>query len=211
MTSRLRPLTGVSSLSSLAVSPDQDSSDDYPKIEISTCGDSAREGRLIFMVASNGDPSHHSSSRYPTIGMSEASNARTPNAGMIRNLNPDFNVVWFQTIMESIQRMAPEGSPLMALAQQGAEVANLVVAERLVGNPQREPSVTDLLIGRGKPEVKQHLWLAVIVIWPTTTHVDASPRTATCGSTAVTDTTSAMSLKIRGTLGQGPCLLHVGL
>jgi hypothetical protein len=148
MTSRLRPSTGVSSLSSLAVSLDQDSSDDYPKIEISTYGDSAREGHLIFMVASNGDPSHHSSSRYPTIGMSEASNARTPNAGMIQNLNLDFNVMWFQTIMESIQRMAPEGSPLMALAQQGAEVANLVVAERLVGNPQREPSVGNRSIDR---------------------------------------------------------------
>jgi hypothetical protein len=37
--------------------------------------------------------------------------------------------------MESIQRMAPEGSPLIALAPQGAEVANLVVAERSVGNP----------------------------------------------------------------------------
>jgi hypothetical protein len=31
--------------------------------------------------------------------------------------------------MESIQQMAPEGSPLIALAQQGVEVMNIVVAQ----------------------------------------------------------------------------------
>jgi hypothetical protein len=31
--------------------------------------------------------------------------------------------------MESIQRMAPEGSPLVALAQQRVEVVNVVVAQ----------------------------------------------------------------------------------
>jgi hypothetical protein len=40
-----------------------------------------------------------------------------PNDEMIRNLNLDFNVVRLQTIMESIHHMAPEGSPLVALAQ----------------------------------------------------------------------------------------------
>jgi hypothetical protein len=40
---------------------------------------------------------------------------------MIRNLSMDFNAVQLQTIMESIQRMALEGSLLIALAQQGAE------------------------------------------------------------------------------------------
>jgi hypothetical protein len=48
---------------------------------------------------------------------------------MIQNLNPDFNVIWLQTIMESIQRMAPKGSPLVALAQQGAKAANYVIAQ----------------------------------------------------------------------------------
>jgi hypothetical protein len=48
-----------------------------------------------------------------------------------------------QTIMEIIQRMPPEGSPLIALAQQGDEVANYVIAERSAGNPQREPSVSN--------------------------------------------------------------------
>jgi ABC-type Fe3+-hydroxamate transport system substrate-binding protein len=123
------------------VSLDQDSSDDYPEIGINTYRDSAREGHLIFMVAPKGDPSHHSSNRYPTIERSEASDAWTPNTERIRNLNPDFNVMRFQTIMESIQCIASEGYPLMALAQQGAEVVNLIVAERSVSNPQRESSV----------------------------------------------------------------------
>jgi hypothetical protein len=80
------------------------------------------------MVALNGDPSHNSSSRYPVIGRSEASDARTPNDVMIWNLNMDFNAIQLQTIMESIQRMAPEGSLFVVLAQQGAEVVNIVVA-----------------------------------------------------------------------------------
>jgi hypothetical protein len=36
--------------------------------------------------------------------------------------------------------MAPDGSPLALLAQQGAEAANLVIAEKLTGVPRREPS-----------------------------------------------------------------------
>jgi hypothetical protein len=36
--------------------------------------------------------------------------------------------------------MAPDGSPLALLGQQGAEVTNLVVAEKLAGGPQRELS-----------------------------------------------------------------------
>jgi hypothetical protein len=37
--------------------------------------------------------------------------------------------------------MTPEGSPLVALAQQGAEAANYVIAERSDDNPRGEPSV----------------------------------------------------------------------
>jgi hypothetical protein len=98
----LWPSVGALSSSSSAAFPDQDSSDDYPETRMSTCGDSFRVDRLIFMVALNGDPSHHSYSRYHTIGRSEASDARTPNTGMIRNLNLDFNAARFQTIIESI-------------------------------------------------------------------------------------------------------------
>jgi hypothetical protein len=43
--------------------------------------------------------------------------------------------------MESVQHMAHKGSTLIALAQQGAEAANLVVVEKSVGDPQREPSI----------------------------------------------------------------------
>jgi hypothetical protein len=94
MASTLWPLAGASSSSSSAAPPDLDSSDDYPEIGISACGDSIGEGRLIFMVAPNGDPSHNNSSRYPTIRRSEAFDARTPNDEMIQNLNPNFNAIW---------------------------------------------------------------------------------------------------------------------
>jgi hypothetical protein len=103
------------------------------------------------MVAPTGAPSHNSSSRYPTIRRSEASDARTPSDRLVRNLNQDFNTVRLQTIMESIQHMAPQGSPLLALAQQGAEVANhIIAAERSAGNHWREPSVGDRSDGREK-------------------------------------------------------------
>jgi hypothetical protein len=150
VTSTLRPLTGASSLSSSAASLNQYSSDDYPKIEISVCGDSVGEGHLIFMVALNGDPSHNNSCRYPIIGRSKASDAQTPNDGMIQNFNPDFNVIQLQTIMESIQRMAPEGCPLIALAQQGPEVTNVVVAQRLTGNTRGESSINNRSNDGGK-------------------------------------------------------------
>jgi hypothetical protein len=54
---------------------------------------------------------------------------------MVQDLNPDFNTVRLQTIMELIQHMAPEGSPMVALAQLGVEAANHVIAaERLADN-----------------------------------------------------------------------------
>jgi hypothetical protein len=43
--------------------------------------------------------------------------------------------------METIKRMVPDGSPIAILAQQGAEAANLVIAEKLAGVSRREPSV----------------------------------------------------------------------
>jgi hypothetical protein len=73
----------------------------------------------------------------------DASNAQTPSAGLVQNLNLDFNALRVQAIMETIQRMAPDGSPLAVLAQQGAEAANLVVAEKLASVPQRKPYVSN--------------------------------------------------------------------
>jgi hypothetical protein len=90
------------------------------------------------MVASNGDRSRDSSNRYPTIERSETSDAQTPSVGLVQNLNPDFNVVRVQAVMETIQRMAPDGSPLALMAQQEDETANLVVAEKSAGIPQKE-------------------------------------------------------------------------
>jgi hypothetical protein len=119
----------------LALTPDPNSSDDYPEIGANVCGEPVKGGCLICMVALNGDQSHNSSNRYPTIRRSEASDARTPSNGLVRNLNSDFNDVRVQVIMETIQRMAPDGSPLAVLSQQGAEVANLVIVEKLAGVP----------------------------------------------------------------------------
>jgi hypothetical protein len=45
------------------------------------------------------------------------SDAQTPNDVMIQNLNLDFNAIRLKTIMESIQWMALESSPLVAMAQ----------------------------------------------------------------------------------------------
>jgi hypothetical protein len=139
VTPTLRTFTGASSSSSSASSPGRDSSDEYPEIGASAYGKSAEDSCLILMVAPNGDRSRNSSSGYPTIGRSERFNAQTPSAGLAQNLNLNFNVVQVQTIMETIQRMAPDGSPLALLAQQGAKAANLVVEEKSTSRPQREP------------------------------------------------------------------------
>jgi hypothetical protein len=58
-------------------------------------------------------------------------------------LNPDFNDVRVQAIMQIIQRMAPDGSPFVVLAQQGAKAANLVIAKKSTGVPRRETSIGD--------------------------------------------------------------------
>jgi hypothetical protein len=73
------------------------------------------------MVGPDRATSHNSSSKYPAIRGSEAPNAWTPSNIVVRNLNPDFNVIRLQTIMELIQRLVPQDSPLVASAQQGIE------------------------------------------------------------------------------------------
>jgi hypothetical protein len=136
--STLWPFVGASSSSSSASSAGRDSSNDYPEIGASTCGNSAEDGRLILMVAPDVDRAHNSCSGYATIGRSEATDAQTPSARLVWNLNPDFNAVRVQAIMEIIQCMAPDGSRLALLAQQGAEAVNLVVAEKSAGIPRGE-------------------------------------------------------------------------
>jgi hypothetical protein len=99
MMSILWPVVGVSSSSSSASSPDRDSSSDYPEIRASAYGNSVKDGCLILMVTPNGDRACNSSSGYPTIGRSEATDAQTPSAGLVQNLNPNFNTVRVQVIM----------------------------------------------------------------------------------------------------------------
>jgi hypothetical protein len=94
VTSTLWTFTRAPSSSSSTSSPSRDSFDDYPEIGANACGNSTKDRRLILMVAPNGDRSRNSSSGYPTIGRSETSDAQTPSAGLVQNLNPDFNVVW---------------------------------------------------------------------------------------------------------------------
>jgi hypothetical protein len=133
--STLRPFVGASSSSSSASSPDRDSSSDYPEIGASACGTTTEDDRLILMVAPDGDWACNSSSGYSTIGRSEATDAQTPSERLVQNLNSDFNVVRVQTIVETIHRMSPNGSPLVLLAQRGAEVTNLIVAEKSADVP----------------------------------------------------------------------------
>jgi hypothetical protein len=104
-----------------AASADQDSIEDYHEIRGSVCWNPSVEAHCINMVGPARAHSWNSSSKYPTIRGSEASNARTLINKVVWNLNLDFNTVRLQTITESIQRMGPQNSPLVALAQQGVE------------------------------------------------------------------------------------------
>jgi hypothetical protein len=140
VTSTLRPFVRASSSSSSASSLGRDSSDEYPEIGASACVNSTADGRLILMVAPDGDRAHNNSIGYPTFGRSEASDAQTPSTGLVRNINPDFNAIWVHAIMETIQRMTPDSSPIALLAQQGAEAMNLVIVEKLAGVPRGKPS-----------------------------------------------------------------------
>jgi hypothetical protein len=119
VTSTLRPLVGASGSSTSVLTPDSDSTDDYPEIGASACGELTQDGHFIYMVALNGDRTSNTSSRYLTIGRSDASDARTPSGGL-----------------------APNCSPLAVLAQQGAEAANLIIAEKSTDVPRRKTSVS---------------------------------------------------------------------
>jgi hypothetical protein len=89
----LRTFTRAPSSSSSASSPSRDSSDEYTEIRANACGESIEDSCLILMVAPNGDQSRNSSSGYPTIGRSEASDVQTRCTGLVQNLNPDFNAI----------------------------------------------------------------------------------------------------------------------
>jgi hypothetical protein len=66
-------------------------------------------------------------------------------------MNLDFNVMWLQTIMESIQRMVPQDALLVTLAQQGAEAAGQIIeAEPSASNHRGEPSIGNRPADRAK-------------------------------------------------------------
>jgi hypothetical protein len=155
VTSTLWLLVRASGSSTLASTPDSDSADNYLEIESSAYGEPVKDGCFIYMVPPNGDRSSNTSSRYHTIGRSAVSDAWTPSGGLAQNLNPDFNVVRVQEIMETMQCMAPDGSPLIVLTQQGVEAANLIVVEKAVGVP-RGNLLSAATIRQGMPEVKLH-------------------------------------------------------
>jgi hypothetical protein len=90
--------------------------EDYPEIGSSACWNVAIEACCISMVGLDRGNSQNNSSKYPTTGGSKASDAWTPSSNVVQNLNPNFNAVRLQTIMESIQRMVPQDSPIVALA-----------------------------------------------------------------------------------------------
>jgi hypothetical protein len=92
----------ASSLSSLGATPDRDSIKDYPEIGGNACWNPAIEACCISMVGPVRGNSQNSSSKYPTIGGSEAFDAQTPSSNVVWNLNPDFNTVRLHMIMESI-------------------------------------------------------------------------------------------------------------
>jgi hypothetical protein len=98
----LQPSAGALSSSSSGETPDLDSAKDYPKIRGSACWNPAIETRRINMVGPTRGDSQNSSSMYPIISGSKASDTKTPSSNIVQDLNSDFNTVRLQTIMESI-------------------------------------------------------------------------------------------------------------
>jgi hypothetical protein len=133
---------GTSSSTSSGASTDRDSIEDYPEIRGSIYWNSTIEAHRISMVGPTKASSQNSSSRYPTIRGSEASDGRTSSNRVVRNLNLSFNTVQLQTIMESIQHLVPQDSPLVAWAQLGNEaVGQIIAAESSTDNHWGKPSI----------------------------------------------------------------------
>jgi hypothetical protein len=90
------PSAGTSSATSLGTSTGQDSIEDYHEIRGSIYDNLVVEACRISMMGPGKVAFSNSSSRYPTIKGSEASDARTPSNRVVQNLNPDFNVIGFK-------------------------------------------------------------------------------------------------------------------
>jgi hypothetical protein len=119
---------------------------------------------------------------------------------LAQNPNPDFNAVQVHAIMETIQRMAPDGSPLVVLARQRAEAVNLIVPAKSTDVPWREPSI-------GGNDRTRHARSEAassqvqIVICLSMTCDGASLRAMPPKNTSVNEMTSATLLKIGGVSG----------
>jgi hypothetical protein len=210
VTSILRPLARVSSSSSSTSTPDPDLSDNYPEIGASACREPVEGGRLICMVAPNGDRSHNSPSKYPTIRRSEAFDAQTPSGGLVQNMNPYFNTVRVQVIMETIQRMAPDGSPLLSWLSKELRRQTLSLQRSWLAFP-RGNLLSVTTIRQGVPEVKLYRRQVQITVCPSMTHDGVSLRTTLRGDTTVNGMTFTTLLKIGGISGLEHHPHHDGL
>jgi hypothetical protein len=116
------------------------------------------------MVRHNDHESINSSSKYPTISTSMTSNV-APLRRAARNLISDFSTVQPHTIIELMQRLAPEGTSLARPVQQGAELTgqiripdleSVVCAERLTSNvqPHQQEPVQARSVGHSQSEWK---------------------------------------------------------
>jgi hypothetical protein len=123
-----QPSVGTLSSSSLRVFANRDFIKDYPEIRGSVYWNPVIESCRISMVVTTSAPSHNSSSRYPSIRGFEVFDARTLSNMIVQNLNSNFNIIRLQTIIESIQRMIPQDSSLLALAQQRAKAVGQIIA-----------------------------------------------------------------------------------
>jgi hypothetical protein len=206
VTSIIRALADASSSSSSTSTIDLDSFDNYLEIRASACGEPMEGGHLVCMVAMNGDPSHNRSNRYPTIGRSEVSDARNPSDGLVQNMNLNFNMVWIQAIMETIQHMALDGPLANKGLRQQTWSSWRSRLEFPGGNFQLET-----MIRQDMPEVRlchRHVQIAVC---PSMMHDTTSPRTAPHGNMAINGMTSATSSKIGGVSGSEHHPHHDGL
>jgi hypothetical protein len=117
MTSWGHPISArTSSSTSSRASTDRDTIKNYLEIGGRAYWNPTIKARRISMVGPSRAASCNSSNKYSSIKGSEASNARTPSNRVVWNLNRNFNTTRLQTIMESIQHLAPQDSPLVALA-----------------------------------------------------------------------------------------------
>jgi hypothetical protein len=76
--------------------------------------------------------------------------------------------------MEPIQRLIPKVSPLVALAQHGAEAVGQIIAQshQRVTSRASPPLEIDLKIEQNMPEVKNHMWPMATDDWLRMTHTD---------------------------------------